>query len=68
MVTAEKLSTSQSLPEPMIVTVSSVDWDVGKSRRAEVELSDQSGTLLELKGYSSYFDGQWASRAVECIV
>lgn len=51
MVTAEKLSTSQSLPEPMIVTVSSVDWDVGKSRRAEVELSDQSGTLLELIDY-----------------
>ena len=51
MVTADELSTSQSLPEPMIVTVSSVDWDVGKSRRAEVELSDQSGTLLELIDY-----------------
>ena len=52
MVSVDELVAGQSLPDSILVNVTSVDWDVGPSRRAEVELTDEFGTSLRLIDYS----------------
>lgn len=46
------LSPGKSLPAPMVVEVTDVDWDAGKSRRAEVDLIDAAGNELRLIDYN----------------
>ena len=51
MVTIDDLTAGRELPEPMVATVTEVDWNVGTSRRAEVTLSDSTGNSLRLVDY-----------------
>lgn len=51
MVTVDDLSPKQELPEPMTVTVTDVNRNAGRSRRAWVELEDSVGTSLYLVDY-----------------
>ena len=52
MVTVDDLVVGNSLPAPMVVRVNNINWDAGKSRRAEVELEDEAGAALRLVDYS----------------
>jgi len=52
VVTVDDLTVGNSLPAPIIVHVNSVNWDTGKSRRAEVEIEDETGASLLLVDYT----------------
>ena len=52
MITVDDLTVGESLPAPMVVRVSSVNWDVGTSRRAEVSLEDEAGIAVPLVDYT----------------
>lgn len=52
MVTVDDLSPGCAVPEPMVVEVTAIEWDPGKSRRAEVELVDTVGNPLHLVDYA----------------
>lgn len=51
MVITNDLKSGQSLPAPMVVEVTDVDWDPGNSRRAIVSLIDAAGNELGLIDY-----------------
>ena len=51
MITVDDLSPGRSLPGPIVVTVTDVEWDAGPSRRAEVALVDSQGNPLRLVDY-----------------
>jgi DNA repair exonuclease SbcCD nuclease subunit len=51
LVTLDDLSPGQSLPEPIVVAVTDVNWQAGQSRRAVVELVDTAGNPLRLIDY-----------------
>jgi predicted phosphodiesterase len=51
VVTVDDLVVGKALPEPMVVTVVSVDWNAGPSRRAVVDLVDKTGNDLQLIDY-----------------
>jgi predicted phosphodiesterase len=51
LVTVDDLSLGQDFPDPIVVKVTNVNWDAGKSRRAEVSLLDTAGNPLQLIDY-----------------
>ena len=51
MVSVDDLSAGRSLPAPMVVKVTDVNWTTRKSRRAEVALTDTGGNPLRLVDY-----------------
>mgnify|MGYP007131729268 CR=1 FL=1 len=51
LVTVDDLSSGQSLPEPIVVEVTDINWQAGQSRRAVIELVDTAGNPLRLIDY-----------------
>lgn len=51
MITVDDLTPGQSLPEPIVVAVTGINWQAGQSRRAVIELVDTAGTPLRLIDY-----------------
>ena len=51
LVTVDDLTVRRDLPDPIVVKVTNVNWDAGKSRRAEVSLLDTAGNTLRLIDY-----------------
>jgi exonuclease SbcD len=51
LTTVHDLSPGRSLPNPIVVEVTNVTWNAGKSRRAEVAFTDTEGNELRLIDY-----------------